>query len=235
MAVRIAGLLCGLAIASATALTGAQGMAAAGQGGTGPCPPPSARVLTAGLRGAVYATRDSHGRVIAYACANSARRSYALGVVPTCGSPQHCVGVDDEVLDVTVLAYQEHTSMSKGAGWMVVVRDLQTGRVLHRTPTEAGNLSGRQRGGGEPALALVVAENGDAAWATSQEGQPKVFAVHTLDATGDHVVASGTEIEPGSLALAVGKSVEGSPEPVTHGSVIYWTEAGKVFSVTLPG
>ena len=155
----------------------------------------------------------------AYGCTFSNKRSYALGRYdPEClGSPQGggCGGVEDITLAGPIGAYEESSeSPGEGASYTVVVRDLRTGRVLHKV---AAGPPGRG-----PTTGIVVKSDGAVAWIVESRAvsnPPAEYQVHVLDKTGNRVLASGSEVEPHSLALA--------------GSTLYWTQGGKPMSAVL--
>jgi hypothetical protein len=104
--------------------------------------------------------------------------------------------------------------------WKVVVENLRTGRVLHKVPT--GTSSPGAVGIG-PVVSLVVKSDGAVAWIVENEiparHVPAEYEVHAVDKTGNRLLASGSDIDPHSLALA--------------GSTLYWTQGGKPMSAPL--
>jgi hypothetical protein len=66
---------------------------------------------------------------------------------------------------------------------------------------------------------IVVKNDGAVAWINDTVQEENRFEVHAFDATGERVLAVGSNIAPESLALA--------------GSTLYWTQGGKPFSATL--
>jgi hypothetical protein len=67
--------------------------------------------------------------------------------------------------------------------------------------------------------ALLVKSDGSVAWIV-ETGYPVVqYQVHTVDKSGSRVLASGTDIDPRTLALS--------------GGVLYWTQGGKPMSAVL--
>jgi hypothetical protein len=156
----------------------------------------------------------------AAACAYGQRRTYDLGTLFRCeqedvGSLAVCTGVDREVVAGAMVAYEWSKPTTPVSQWFVIVRDLRTGRTVHREPTGAGK--GESDGVGAT-TALVVKSNGSVAWIVNAEGEggPEV---HVVDTTGSRLVARGTDIDPTSLALA--------------GSRLYWAQGGKPFSAPL--
>jgi hypothetical protein len=96
------------------------------------------------------------------------------------------------------------------------VRNLRTGKVLHKVPT--GPSSEDEVGGG-PVAALVVKSDGAVAWVAGAGGASSLHEVFALDESGKRLLASGLEIEPKSLKL--------------RGNLIYWKQGGKQFSAPL--
>jgi hypothetical protein len=102
----------------------------------------------------------------------------------------------------------------------VVVRDLRSGRVLHDVPT---GTSGPPSFCFGPAITLIVKSDGAVAWISKDEDEghpePAPCEVHAVDGTGSKLLASGSDIEPYSLALG--------------GSTLYWLQGGKPMSAAL--
>ncbi len=128
-------------------------------------------------------------------------------------------------------AYFEDSGGPGGASWLVEVRNLATGKLVHQVPSGTpahpepprteGDLTRADVGIG-PVESLVVKSDGAVAWIAQdavEESLPYSYQVHVLDKNGSRVLAASTEIEPKSLALA--------------GSVLYWTEAGRPMSARL--
>ena len=124
-----------------------------------------------------------------------------------------------------MVAYESYTELTfpPPAGfqkWQVVVENLRTGRVLQRVPT--GTSSPDAVGVG-PVVGLVVKSDGAVAWIVENEipaqHVPAEYEVHAVDKAGDRLLASGSDIDPHSLALA--------------GSTLYWTQGGKPMSAVL--
>jgi hypothetical protein len=102
---------------------------------------------------------------------------------------------------------------------------LRNGRILHKIPTGTPQtpLANPTSIGVGPVLTIVVKRDGSAAWIARDNALSTPTAadyqVDTVDNSGGHLVASGANIDPSSLALA-------------H-SIIYWTEDGKPMSAAL--
>ncbi len=99
----------------------------------------------------------------------------------------------------------------------VWVRNLATGKLLHRmpngSPAEPGDV------GIGDTTAIVVKPDGSVAWIARASTELGGIQVRSVDKTGSHLLAASPEIEPDSLALA--------------GSTLYWTESGKPMSASL--
>lgn len=174
------------------------------------------------------------------------RRAYFLGPLPSGSSfipdaPEHLT------LAGSMAAYEESVfegrERAEGrAQWRIVVRDLRNGHVVHRVPTgtpaqpEAGLV------GVGNVLALIVRSDGSAAWIAEDNGRTKgvgtllekrYFDVEDVDKSGAHLLASGTDVDPSSLALSVvGANVLGELVP-RPGDKLYWRQNGQSFSVIL--
>jgi hypothetical protein len=129
----------------------------------------------------------------------------------------------------TVLAYEEYRSGEDRYGtssgprqWWVVVRDLATGRLLHRVAAGTdGDIPGEVGDGGVEEL--IAEGDGSAAW-IAQDGwrlalPPLSYQVWDVERSARHLLASGADILPDSLARA--------------GSFLYWTQGGVPFEAPL--
>jgi hypothetical protein len=125
---------------------------------------------------------------------------------------------------------------------VVVVRDLRTGRVLHKSPTgsplrpEAGYV------GVGNVVAIVLKGDGAVAWIADDyerssgagtANEAVYFDVEAVDRTGSRLLASGTAVDPSSLSLAVGATNVGYHSAALMGSLLYWTEGGTPASAVL--
>ena len=205
------------------------------------CPPAGAHVLLADAQAAIYTVHerlvmhfDGGGhevqKVIATrGCVNSRKGSYKLGeeFVPT--PTEVNGGIYRLALSGPIIAYEESfyggNRYSEGRGeesveeWHVVVRNLQTGSVLHKTPTGANEKDHPKFVGDGPTTAIVVKADGAVAWITDTVQSENRYQVHALDNTGERTLTVGSNINPNSLALA--------------GSTLYWTQGGKSESAVL--
>lgn len=158
-----------------------------------------------------------------YGCVYKTGRSRVIGIAPLPLSeqrPEEVSGVLMPTLAGTAVAYTEsHTSPYYISEEFVVVRDLVTGRMLHKVPTGTAVKPKPGQIGIGPAVALVVKGDGSVAWIVRTDAENGTYQVHAVDKTGSRVLATGAEIAPGSLALA--------------GSTLYWTQGGQPHSATL--
>jgi len=182
------------------------------------CPPAHSQLLLADAQSQVFEAGEDE----IYGCTYRKKRAYVLGHVRTCGS-SGCGGVKREVLAGPVVAYEEVnvTGVARGGSeWWVVVRDLLTGRVLHRVPTGIPDAPNTLHLVGDGfAVAIVVKSDGAVAWIVQSGVDPSGYEVQAVDKTGSRLLASGPEIDPHSLALA--------------GSTLYWLQGGKPVSAVL--
>ncbi len=158
------------------------------------------------------------------ACAYGYRRSYIVGSLPY-GDAVAAGGVFDVTLAGATLAYEEFRSYGGNEGPdteknLVVVRDLRSGRILHRVPT---GVPAKPQRHGETGIGrttgLVVKNDGAVAWIVSTAEELGGYQVHAVDNSGSRVLASGENIDPSSLALV--------------GSRLYWMQGGVPASAVL--
>lgn len=128
------------------------------------------QVIAADSQAQIYQTR--RGESLTYhGCVFGKSRSFVLGGPIVCGGggTATCGGAARFVLAGTIAAYEE-TSVEEKYGqppqdeWMVVVRDLRTGRTLHRLPTGSALQSQPGYVGVGHIVALVLKGDGAAAW-----------------------------------------------------------------------
>ena len=193
------------------------------------CLPAHAHVLFADSQAAIYsipATREEGliGTVQTWGCAYGGKGSYKIWEEDVQESTERNSGIRDLTLNGTMIAYEvsrhEGTRYTEGeetvSEWHVIVRDLRTGRVLHKVPTGMPEPAHPKLVGRGEAEGIVIKSDGAVAWINHSESQ---YEVHALDKTGERVLAVGSDIDPHSLALA--------------GSTLYWTQGGKPMSATL--
>jgi hypothetical protein len=182
-------------------------------------------VLTADRQAVVYEAVNYESSEQLYevlACAHGARRRYVLGARGGASSDGGA-GLDRFRLAGPVVAYEEYAFNApeapvETATNVIFVRNLRTGRVLHRLPT--GPSTPPNEIGDGPVLGLVVKSDGAVAWITggTVEGV-KMSVIHAVDRSGNRVVASGTGIDRDSLRL--------------RGSTLSWTQNGTLASTSL--
>jgi hypothetical protein len=187
------------------------------------CRPGHGYLIAADARAKVY---EQTGRPGVLACAYGSRRSYRLGA--SLNSTVIEGGVRSEALASTVVAYESFASPREGPfKWRVLVRDLRSGRILHRVATGEPVQPAEEEVGVGPVITIVVKSDGAAAWIAHDfhrssgvaSSRKPYFDVEAADKTGTRLLASGIEINPQSLALA--------------GSTVYWTQGGKPFSAPM--
>ena len=159
-------------------------------------------------------------------CSRASGRSFTVGL-PASGEGsaggESGSGIRHETLGGEMVAYEEFV---EGCGlnhcngrFEVVVLDLRTGRTLHQVPTGTRATPIANFVGVGSTTAIVVKADGAVAWITEAPIQEGDYQVHALDETGSHVLASGPDINPHSLAL--------------HGSELSWAQDGKRMSTLL--
>ena len=187
------------------------------------CPPQHVHVIAADPYALVYEAFDPPfgNDLEVYGCAYGTRLSYLLGP-PAEFSPSGGGGLKGETVGGTMVAY-EGSLLSGQLGieptsrQLMIVRNLRTGRIVHRVPTGTSTIPTPRSIGIGPAVAIVVKSDGSVAWIV--ESGTSEYQVHAVDKSGSRVLASGTNIDPHSLALA--------------GSTLYWTQGGKPESAPL--
>ncbi len=206
---------------SPTAIATAATHARHGHKGTAGCPPKHEAVLAADAQAIVYKAPtlpESLGGDI-FACSYSNKHSFRLGSEPY-GGPSGSGGVLQIALAGPVVAYgveESYTGPSGHSFSEIWVRNLVTGRVIHRMPNGSPPEPGDIGLGGT--LAIIVKSDGSVAWIVGASEQLGHLQVRSVDKTGSHLLAASPEIEPDSLALA--------------GSTLYWMQGGKPMSAML--
>jgi hypothetical protein len=179
-------------------------------------------VFVADSRAQVFVAANAIPTDVYYGCVYGSRHTYELGMPSDCVdvSLGACGGITNVVLAGSTVAYEEFSSRS--GAWWVVVRDLSSGRVLRRLRT---NTPGPLNTAGALET-LVLKSDGAVAWVaqahlpTAVPNGPREYEVYAADATGEsRLLASGSGIEPASLALA--------------GSTVYWIQGGRPVSASL--
>ncbi len=209
------------------------------------CAPAHSLALLTDPQAQVYSWPSESASEQLFACMRvGQRRSYVLGP-PMPGGGELMLGheaaplkqrVTSEDLAGPILAYAQGsaTRVPGSASASVVVRNLRTGRLIHRTPTGGSNPPSTT--GTDLAPSVVVKRDGSVAWVTvniepvsvpctgpNPCALPQLFrrhaTVHVLDKTGNRLLASGTDIEPRSLTLS--------------GSTLSWKQGDQLVSATL--
>jgi hypothetical protein len=187
------------------------------------CAPGHSRVLAADTQAEVYEARGpSASQLEVYGCAVGQRRAHVLGVSPFATQPGGR-GVNDETLTGPLVAYQSSslpaTETSGRSEWVVVVRDLRTGRVLHNVPTGTPKLPSASVGIGT-VLAIVLKRDAAVAWiAETDAARPSEFQVHVVDRSGSRLLAAGHDVNPPFLELA--------------GGTLYWFQDTRLHSAPM--
>ena len=183
------------------------------------CPATHSRLIAADTQAEVYARTEGGEPEEFYACAFGAKHVYNLGSGPPDLSAEGGSEDSDFTLGGAMLAFESYWFTSfPGPGAIeceqdVVVKNLRTGRVLHRVATGTSSQPSLCFGA---VVSLLVNSEGSVAWIAGgrqPETKMRLFEVHLVDKSGSHLLASSTEIEPLSLALG--------------GSTLYWTQDGK--------
>lgn len=205
-----------------------------------PCPPPHAHVLLADGQAAVYSVHEAEfirfvggggetqALIATRGCTYARGGSYKIWDEAVPRPIEVNEGIADLALSGTIVAYNEWSyggnrytppSEERPFKQYVIVRNLRTDRVLHRVPTGMKEPDHPMTVGDGPTAAIVVKSNGAVAWVLDTVQSENRYQVHALDKTGERVLATGSNIDPHSLALA--------------GSTLYWTQGGKPMSATL--
>lgn len=210
------------------------------------CTQVHARLITADGQAQVYEAREPEAfpeYLGVWGCAYGHKRPYFLGPLPYGSSSGSGGGVGHETLAGPIVAYEEVSMGGSEYGraeWLVIVRDLRTGRVLHKVPTGAPLEPKPHYVGVGNVVSIVVKSDGTVAWIADDYERSaaahgaEYFDVYAVDRSGTRLLASGTDVDPGSLALSVGGTNIGmGSESVAAGSMVYWTQGGKSESAVL--
>lgn len=216
---KVANVLSTLALAATVAVLGASVTAAVGpakeashvsRSPTG-CPPKRPiRLLVGTPQAEIYETVETErvpGREI-FGCAFGSKHSFLLGPTPPEGD-RHAT------LAGSVAGYQ----VGGQGEWIVVSKNLRTGRLIHNVPTGRATHPSPKFDGAGPTTTIVVTRAGSVGWIAELGLSNGGYAVEAATSSGVKLLASGSEIDPQSLAIA--------------GSTMYWTNGGKPFSASL--
>jgi hypothetical protein len=196
------------------------------------CPPRERyerRVLRRDKQAAVYEGEIGYGGTAVYGCTHRERRAYFLGwpYQPLGSSAGGAGGVHELRLAGTVVAYangdssggQEDAAGRSSASWIIEVRSLRNGRLLHSLPTGSPEHPKPGYTGIGPSEGLVVKSDGAVAWIVNAGFGQNELQVHAADRSGSRVLASGSNIAPHSLRL--------------NGSKLSWMQGGSRVSARL--
>jgi len=180
-------------------------------------------------------------------CAFGQKGSYKLGEVYVPEGTEVNGYTRDYTLAGSTVAYEEFFTTANRytlegqavtTSLRVIVRDLRTGRVLHEVPTGTPPKPEPGSVGVGNVVALVLKRDGSVAWIAkdserSATAKAPYFDVYATDKSGTRLLASGTDVDPSSLALSVGATHTGDYPDASEGSTLYWTQDGKPYSATL--
>lgn len=177
------------------------------------CPRVGKFALVADAQAEVY---EAEGRFVRemFACAYASGHAYALGPKTECIGSGGCGGVENAVLGGSFVAYEKFVVASEpfvgetSSYWHVIVRNLRTGRVVHRANSTGSFVE-----------YMVVKSDGAVAWIVDTSFLPEEHAVVAVDKIGTRTLASGPGIAPSSLTLT--------------GNMLSWTESGRTASAVL--
>jgi hypothetical protein len=197
------------------------------------CRPGHAYLITANAKAQVFsAPPRGEAPPEVFACVYGDHPSYRLGAEASLGASEQSDLAPEEFaryrLAGIVVAYETfhpypNAGDPDGAAWFVVVRNLLTGRILHRAPTGPAPPHAHYVGIGETTN-IVVKPDGAVAWVAcdvSREGelQNRYSEIRAEDRSGRRLLAAGENVEPDSLVLV--------------GSILFWTQDGHTRSAVL--
>lgn len=207
------------------------------------CAPGHTRTIVSNARVQVYAAREpGGGSTNVYGCAYGSRRVYELGLAPyRCLSAAGCGATEQEVLAGDLVAYEQFSETPSLTSWELVVRNLRSGRIVHKVATGLP-LAGVSTLGVGTVTAIVLKPDGAVAWIANDEARSQgleasrvpFYDVEALDAGGPRrLLASGFDVDPASLALATDAGNVGPNRHRVSASRVYWTQAGQPASAEL--
>ena len=202
-----------LAVIGACAIA-APTVAAAGHKRALKCPPANAKMITADKQAVIYRAPGppedgEEGFPTLFACAYGHKR-YMLGEPAEFG-PSGGGGIARETLAGAMGAYEKSLVPAPNGhdSFVIFVRDLLTGRLVHEAPTAESRFPGEV--GKDSAEEIVLKRDGSVAWIDQTE--PNEFEIRAVDKTGDRLLAVSADIVPRSLTL--------------QGSTLRWIQNGK--------
>jgi hypothetical protein len=188
------------------------------------CRPGHSHVVAANKRAEVFEVNGYERRFDG--CAYGQAHRYVLGQGEY-GSSSGSGGSGDYTLAGTTVAFTEffgEGALGNGGSsdWVAVV-NLRNGKRLHRVRTATPPCEPKPYEGAI-VESLRLKEDGAVAWIAADEQRHcsvpfNMYEVHALDSSGGRVLATGTDINPKSLALA--------------GSTISWRQGGRPYSASL--
>jgi hypothetical protein len=185
--------------------------------------PPSGRhtVIAADAQAEVYGVRKNSETIEYRGCVYGHTRWFDVGGRSECLSAGGACGGTDHITLAGTLVARESSFVGSvlGTEWIIEVEDLRDGRILHRLPSGVTFPPNPKFVGDGPATSIVVKSDGAVAWILDTVQEHERYQVHAVDRTGSRVLATGSDIDPHSLALA--------------GSTLYWTQGGNPYSTTL--
>jgi hypothetical protein len=178
-------------------------------------------VIAADAQAEVYGVRKNSETIEYRGCVYGQKRSFDVGGVTECiGTGGACGGTRNVTLAGPIAAREQFVaSPVLGTKWVIDVQDLRTGRTLYRVPSGVTFPPNPKFVGDGPTTSIVVKSDGAVAWIVDTVQKDERYQVHAVDKAGSRVLATGSDIDPHSLALA--------------GSTLYWTEGGRPYSATL--
>jgi len=175
---------------------------------------PRSRILAADASIEIYLGPNKLGDTEVFGCAYGSRRHYLLGARLE-GSSSGTVGLTSLAVGGTYAAYGYFSTPNPETS-EVIVRNMRTGRTLHKLPTGP---SAPPNIGDGPTTDVVVTASGEVAWINQTQLRPRLDAVSVFKGAASRVLATGSEIGPTSLALA--------------GDILYWSQGGMAFGTSI--
>jgi len=170
------------------------------------------------------------GNGIFYGCGYKHHVRYALGPSGIRPAGREALASTRPItLAGNMVAYETFYENPEVLERHLIVRDLGSGRVLHKAPTDSiKEPTFRRTAGASEAHSVVLTADGAVAWICGQVGG---YQVRAIDKHGERVLAAGPEIAFESLSLS---EPEFDYESFARiGSTVYWTQGGKPMSARL--
>lgn len=191
------------------------------------------RLIAAGGQAELFFARGRYGYTVVKGCAFSSGRVFTLKVCG--GESTHATCARTVRLAGVFVAFE-------AGEWFVEVRDLRTGHVLHRVPTGSPVRPSSEHVGVGVVVSLVLKSDGSAAWIADDFGRTTsltlpsevpYFDVGAVDSSATRLLASGSDIDPSSLALSARATNIGYGGIEQEGATVFWSQASKPFSSSL--